>query len=83
MPHITKSHTSRRRYRQGQALVEYGLIIALIAVIIVGSLTLMGTGIATEFNRAATALEQSLGNNGNNGGGNNGGNNGGGKGNGK
>lgn len=35
----------RDREDEGQGLVEYGLIIALIAVVCVGSLGLLGTGV--------------------------------------
>ena len=31
--------------RKGQGMVEYGLILALIAVVVIGALTTMGTGI--------------------------------------
>lgn len=31
---------------EGQGLAEYGLILALIAVVCIGALTLLGTGIA-------------------------------------
>ena len=35
--------------RKGQGMVEYGLILALIAVVVIGALTLMGTNIKTMF----------------------------------
>jgi len=36
--------------------VEYGLLVALIAVVIIGAVQLLGTNIRTQFNQAATAI---------------------------
>lgn len=40
----------------GQGLVEYGLIIALIAVVLIGALTLLGSGIDGKFKEITDAL---------------------------
>lgn len=41
---------------KGQALSEYGLILALIAVIAIGALTLLGGNVATTLGNVAAAL---------------------------
>ncbi len=41
---------------EGQGLAEYGLILALIAVVCIGALTAMGTGINTKLGAINGAL---------------------------
>ncbi|GLB31528.1 hypothetical protein LAD12857_34510 [Lacrimispora amygdalina] len=41
---------------KGQGMVEYGLIIALVAVVVIGALTLMGDNISGKFDEIVTAL---------------------------
>lgn len=41
---------------QGATAVEYGLMVALIAVVIIASVTLLGTNLASRFNQVATAV---------------------------
>jgi len=41
---------------EGQGMVEYGLIIALIAVVVIGALSLMGTNISSLFDGVAGKL---------------------------
>lgn len=41
---------------KGATAIEYGLIAALIAVIIITTLTTLGTKLSTTFNSVATAL---------------------------
>ena len=41
---------------EGQGMVEYGLIIALVAVVIIGAITALSGGIKGTFNDATTAL---------------------------
>jgi len=48
----------RVRDEKGAALAEYGLLVALIAVICIAAVTLLGTGI----NNAFTAIEQAINN---------------------
>ena len=40
----------------GATAIEYGLIAALIAVVIIGTLTAFGTNLSTKFNSVATSL---------------------------
>lgn len=40
----------------GQGMVEYGLILALIAVAVIGALTLLGGNISDMFTKASTDL---------------------------
>ncbi|TCS83338.1 Flp family type IVb pilin [Tepidibacillus fermentans] len=42
----------------GQGMVEYGLIIALIAVVVIGALSLMGTSIRDLFTNVTSSLQQ-------------------------
>ncbi len=46
---------SLRRTR-GQGLVEYALIIALVAVVVIGALILLGPQIAAIFDKISSAL---------------------------
>jgi len=45
-----------RQNKKGQGLVEYGLIVGLIAVVVVGAVTLLGTRINTFFTNIVAAL---------------------------
>ena len=42
--------------KKGQALSEYGLILALVAVIAIGALTLLGGNVRTTLGNVAAAL---------------------------
>ena len=44
------------RDEQGVTAIEYGLIAALIAVVIIGAVTVVGTQLKSTFNDVATAL---------------------------
>jgi pilus assembly protein Flp/PilA len=44
------------RNDDGQDLLEYALLVALIALVAVGAITLAGTNVNTIFGRIATAL---------------------------
>lgn len=44
------------RSEDGQDLAEYALLIALIALVVIGAVTLLGTNIQTVFNNIANAL---------------------------
>ncbi len=44
------------RDEDGASLVEYALLIALIAVVCVGAVTAIGTAVNTKLNGASTAL---------------------------
>jgi pilus assembly protein Flp/PilA len=41
---------------EGQGLAEYALILVLIAVVVIGALTLLGGNIESVFNRIATEI---------------------------
>jgi pilus assembly protein Flp/PilA len=41
---------------EGQAMAEYGLILALIAVVVIGAVTVIGTSLKTKFTSIATGL---------------------------
>lgn len=44
------------RCQKGQGMVEYGLILAVIAVVAVGAFALVGTGAETKVNDVATEI---------------------------
>lgn len=44
------------RRHQGQGLVEYALIIALVAVVVIGILILLGPSIGSIFSQISSAL---------------------------
>jgi len=41
---------------RGVTSVEYGLMVALIAIVIIAAVTLLGTNLSTLFNKVATAI---------------------------
>jgi pilus assembly protein Flp/PilA len=45
------------RDESGATAIEYGLIAALIAVVIITALTTVGTNLTTKFNSVASALK--------------------------
>jgi pilus assembly protein Flp/PilA len=49
-----------RRDQQGAALAEYGLLVALIAVVCVVAVTALGTQISTAFSTIASDLAAAL-----------------------
>ena len=44
---------------EGQTLVEYGLLISLVALVVIGVLTLLGSKIKNTFNAASNAMNTS------------------------
>jgi pilus assembly protein Flp/PilA len=44
------------RGRTGQGMVEYGLIIALVAIVVIAALVILGPKIAEIFNKASASL---------------------------
>jgi pilus assembly protein Flp/PilA len=48
--------TPRKLHEEGQGLVEYALIILLVAVVVVAGLTLFGTTVSSMFARVAPSL---------------------------
>jgi pilus assembly protein Flp/PilA len=47
---------ARARADEGQTMVEYGLILALVSVVAIAVLTLLGNEVVTTFSSAASAL---------------------------
>ena len=45
-----------RDEEEGQGMVEYGLIIALVAIVVIAALVILGPKIATIFNTASNSL---------------------------
>lgn len=45
------------RAERGQGMVEYGLILALISVVVIGVLTTMGGNLNTMFTNAAASIK--------------------------
>jgi pilus assembly protein Flp/PilA len=54
----TKSfaHFEELRSEEGQALVEYGLILALVAVVCIAALTALGVNVAAQLQAIADAI---------------------------
>ena len=44
------------RDEEGATAVEYGLMVALIAIVIIAAVTILGTNLSTKFNSVATAV---------------------------
>ncbi len=44
------------RDEEGQGMVEYGLIIALVAIVVIAALVILGPKVANIFNTAANSL---------------------------
>lgn len=44
------------REEEGASAVEYGLLVALIAVVIIGAVTALGTNLSNTFNTAANTI---------------------------
>lgn len=53
---IQMFHRLRQRDEEGQALVEYALILGLIAVFAIGSLTLLGQNVDAVLSSIASAI---------------------------
>ena len=53
---MLKKFSAMMKDEKGQALAEYGLILALIAVICIGALTLLGTNVNTTLGSIAGAF---------------------------
>lgn len=56
MSHLTTTFKQFASDEDGVTAIEYGLIAALIAVVIIASVKLVGTNLSTVFNNIAQAL---------------------------
>ena len=57
MAKFSKLVTRFKNDESGATAIEYGLIAALIAVVIIGALTALGTSLTAKFNAVATAMQ--------------------------
>ena len=53
---MSRKLIARFRSDEGATAVEYGLMVALIAVVIIAGVTLLGTNLAAIFNQVAGAV---------------------------
>ena len=57
MLHMLKTYIDTNWYREeGATAVEYGIMVVLIAVVIIGAVTLVGTNLREVFNTTAGTL---------------------------
>ena len=56
MKHLVKIVSSFWHEEDGQDLLEYALLVALIAIVAVGAVTAAGTQVSNIFNQIATAI---------------------------
>ncbi len=56
MAKFSKLMTRFKKDESGATAIEYGLIAALIAVVIISALTLLGTTLETKFNEVSNSL---------------------------
>jgi pilus assembly protein Flp/PilA len=56
MMNVTKMLKKIRADQSGATAIEYGLIAALIAVVLITSLTALGTNIRGKFNQVSTSV---------------------------
>ncbi|OPX89559.1 MAG: Flp/Fap pilin component [Pelotomaculum sp. PtaB.Bin104] len=54
---LRESIKALHRDEKGQGMAEYGLIIALVAVVVIAALTLMGTKLMNKFTKVNDALK--------------------------
>ncbi len=52
----TKYTVTRARSEEGQGLVEYGLILSLIAIVCIGALTALQVGLSTTLGNITSSL---------------------------
>jgi pilus assembly protein Flp/PilA len=53
---LIKFHRSRMHSERGATAVEYGLMVALIAVVVIVAVTLLGDNLSSLFNTVATKV---------------------------
>jgi len=52
---------SNKKQEKGQGLVEYAIILALIAIVVVGTMTVLGKKVNNSLNNVSTALDGKIG----------------------
>lgn len=53
---VLRTMAALRRDERGVTALEYGMIAALIAVVIITAVTTLGTKLSTNFNKVATSI---------------------------
>ena len=53
---IARARKFLTKNEEGASMAEYGLLVALIAIVVIVAVTLLGTNLATVFNNIAGAL---------------------------
>ena len=56
MTKLVTAATKFARAEEGATLAEYGLLLALIAVVCLGAITILGTKISTMFSTVSTSI---------------------------
>jgi Flp pilus assembly pilin Flp len=51
------SFVTRTRREEGQTMAEYALVLALVAILVVGALTLLSSGVSTELGKVTNQLK--------------------------
>jgi pilus assembly protein Flp/PilA len=56
LSYLVKSRVRLQNSERGATAVEYGLMVALIAIVIIGAVTLLGGNLSSLFNTVATSV---------------------------
>ena len=56
LEHLRIQLAGRIKSERGASAVEYGLLVALIAIIIIAAVTLLGSNLSSIFNKTATSI---------------------------
>ena len=56
MAYLTVIFTDVKEREEGQGLVEYALILVLVSVVVIGTLTIIGTNVDAVFDSVGTTL---------------------------
>ena len=56
LEHLRIQLAARIKSERGASAVEYGLLVALIAIIIIAAVTLLGSNLSSIFNKTATSI---------------------------
>jgi Flp pilus assembly pilin Flp len=51
------SFAARMQREEGQTMAEYALVLALVAILVVGALTLLSSGVSTELGKVTDQLK--------------------------